>query len=42
MTRHQPRVGRCLARALESLWRSELAYYDRSGLQTYARYRVQQ
>lgn len=35
-------VGRCLARALASLWRAELAYYDRSGLQTYARYRVQQ
>jgi len=42
MTRYQPRVGGCLARALESLDRAELAYYDRRGLQTYARYRVQQ
>jgi len=42
MTRYQPRVGGCLARALESLDRAELACYDRSGLQTYARYRVPQ
>jgi hypothetical protein len=42
MTRHKAGVGCCLARTLESLWMSELAYDDRSGLKTYARYRVQQ
>jgi hypothetical protein len=41
MARHQPRVGGCLARALELLGRSELADHDRRGLQTYAGNRIQ-
>lgn len=42
MARHKAGVSRCLARTLEALWRSELAYDDRSGLKTDARDRVQQ
>ena len=42
MARHQPRVGGCLTRALESLWRSEFADHDRRGLKTYTGNRVQQ
>ena len=42
MPRHKAGVGCSLTRTLESLWGSEFAYDDRSGLETDARDRVQQ